>query len=430
MDKVGGGKGRFIIFTALSLVIAGTVFLLANNFKPSVYTVTFKTDADTVFFLYENVWEGRLIAEPETPVREHYVFGGWYSDAGFAKEWDFDSRTVSRDTTLYARWEPKKYVVTFFDGNVALYGSQQFLEYNETAAAPAVAFTRRGYDFGGWYNENGEEWDFADGITGDLDLRAGWTPKSFRVIFMDGDEPIDAADAEYDSLLPALKIAPTPPEGKYLAGWETEDGTLVDLDAPYTLTDGSAPLTLYASYRDKIYGVSFYDYGADGKYAMYASSGVVHGRTVAEPETPERNADFSGWFDGDAEWDFNTAITGDLTLCARWSAGVSYEGYGANDTVVPLWTVLNNFFTPVETGYSFIGWFTDAELQSAWDFGEPVTGHITLYAKFDINRYTLKFISGGEVYAAQTVAYGEKPVLPPNPEDEVFDYNYFGGWYL
>ncbi|WP_170932523.1 InlB B-repeat-containing protein, partial [Belliella buryatensis] len=37
---------------------------------------------------------------------------------------------------------------------------------------------------------------------------------------------------------------------------------------------------------------------------------------------------------------------------------------------------------PVRTGYSFVGWFADVCLEAAWDFDDPVTEDMTLYAKW------------------------------------------------
>ena len=42
---------------------------------------------------------------PEDPVRDNYVFCGWYTDEDGTRPYDFSS-SVKRDTTLYAKWMP------------------------------------------------------------------------------------------------------------------------------------------------------------------------------------------------------------------------------------------------------------------------------------------------------------------------------------
>lgn len=56
---------------------------------------------------------GTKLAEPDTPTREEYVFGGWYRDEEFTQKWDFRKDTVSWALTLYALWnEPSKIPVS------------------------------------------------------------------------------------------------------------------------------------------------------------------------------------------------------------------------------------------------------------------------------------------------------------------------------
>ena len=50
-----------------------------------------------------NVNRNNPISEPEAPVKEGYVFGGWYTDADCTEAYDFDTR-VTKNITLYAKW--------------------------------------------------------------------------------------------------------------------------------------------------------------------------------------------------------------------------------------------------------------------------------------------------------------------------------------
>lgn len=47
---------------------------------------------------------GERIIRPEDPVREGYVFGGWYSDIHLSKAWDFENDLVQGNMFLYAKW--------------------------------------------------------------------------------------------------------------------------------------------------------------------------------------------------------------------------------------------------------------------------------------------------------------------------------------
>ena len=46
---------------------------------------------------------GEKIGPLETPVREGYVFGGWYTDIHLTEEWDYGT-IIDSNITLYAKW--------------------------------------------------------------------------------------------------------------------------------------------------------------------------------------------------------------------------------------------------------------------------------------------------------------------------------------
>ena len=87
---------------------------------------------------------------------------------------------------------------------------------------------------------------------------------------------------------------------------------------------------------------------------------------------------------------------------------------------------------PMLKGYTFAFWYLgeDEQNATAYDFDTPVTGDITLTAKWNINKYTVTFDSygGTPVPPKQEVEYGLTAVEPtsaPTKTGYTFD-----GWYL
>jgi len=83
---------------------------------------------------------------------------------------------------------------------------------------------------------------------------------------------------------------------------------------------------------------------------------------------------------------------------------------------------------PEKEGYTFVGWY-DAATDEQWDFdGDVVTGDLELYAKWEINRYKVRFVDeeANELADAQTVEHGAKATKPEDPEKEGYT---FVGWY-
>ena len=82
---------------------------------------------------------------------------------------------------------------------------------------------------------------------------------------------------------------------------------------------------------------------------------------------------------------------------------------------------------PTRAGYTFKGWYADKGLTEAYDFGSKVTAGVTLYAKWEANKYTVAFESnGGSAVSKQTVSYGAKASKPANPTRAGYA---FKGWY-
>lgn len=68
---------------------------------------------------------------------------------------------------------------------------------------------------------------------------------------------------------------------------------------------------------------------------------------------------------------------------------------------------------PTKEGYTFIGWYNG---ESEWNFETPVTADLTLTAKWQLNRYTITFdTAGGSEVPSITQDYGTAIIAPANP---------------
>jgi hypothetical protein len=69
-------------------------------------------------------------------------------------------------------------------------------------------------------------------------------------------------------------------------------------------------------------------FDSDGGSSV-ASATVKKGEKVEKPDDPQKSSrqgeyEFLGWYYGDVEWDFETVVTEDITLVAKWNLK---EGY-------------------------------------------------------------------------------------------------------
>lgn len=76
----------------------------------------------------------------------------------------------------------------------------------------------------------------------------------------------------------------------------------------------------------------------------------------------------------------------------------------------------------VSDGGRFIGWFADAAMQTPYDFSQPVTTDLTLYANWFYNTYTITFaMNGATAVAPVEIREGHLADLAkPTYEDHIF----------
>ena len=115
------------------------------------YTVDFDSNGGSTVESILNVRENLTIAKPNDPIKENCEFLGWYSDSSFVNEWNFDSDTISGNTTLYAKWL-QNYLVTY----VLNYSEATNVQRMTVNGIIDYTPTREGYIFNGWYLSEGQ----------------------------------------------------------------------------------------------------------------------------------------------------------------------------------------------------------------------------------------------------------------------------------
>ncbi|RRJ94614.1 hypothetical protein Ga0100231_009920 [Opitutaceae bacterium TAV4] len=211
--------------------------------------------------------------------------------------------------------------------------------------------------------------------------------------------------------------------GYTFAGWYN-GATVYDFD---TLVTGD--LTLTAHWTINQYTVTF---DSDAGSAVPPQT-VNHGATATRPANPTKDGyTFVDWYNGATVYDFDTPVTGALTLTAHWTINqytVAFNSEGGSPT--PGSQTVNHGATateptpaPTKAGYTFAGWYNGVNVYS---FSTPVTGTLTLTAHWTLNQYTVTFNSdGGSVVSNQTVNHGALVTQPPDPTKDGYT---FAGWY-
>ena len=152
-------------------------------------------------------------------------------------------------------------------------------------------------------------------------------------------------------------------------------------------TPVNAPVTLYAQWAEA-HKVTFDTTGGSAVETQL----VGDGEAALIPAAPTREGyTFAGWSasksDGNA-YVFSTPVTKDVTLYAQWTPNTYTVTFNSNGgTLVTSATVkygqtVTKPTDPTLDGKVFVGWTTDAAGTRPYGFGTPVTGDLTLYAKW------------------------------------------------
>ena len=405
-------------------------------YEKKTFTVTFDPDngesATTV-----NVKYNETAALPTAPTKTGFVFAGWfYTEGGVEKE--FTAATpVTDNITAKAKWTTALYTVIFKNGADEHHKIEN-IPYDTTVTLPTAPTAPAGQTFVGWfYTEGGAEKEFtaATKVTSDLTVTAKWDGIKYTVTFDpdNGEAATVISDIAYNATV-TLPTAPTK-TGFMFAGWfYTEGGTEKEFTAATPVTDN---ITVKAKWTTALYTVIFKN-GADEHHKI---ENIPYNTTVMLPTAPTAPAGqtFVGWFytEGGAEKEFTAAtkVTSDLTVTAKWDGikyTVTFDPDNGEAATVISDIAYNATVTlptaPTKTGFMFAGWFyTEGGAEKEFTAATPVTGNITVKAKWTTALYTVIFKNGADEYhKIENIPYNTTVMLPTAPIKTGFT---FGGWF-
>ena len=281
------------------------------------------------------------------------------------------------------------------------------------------------YRFDGWYtkpdanpednNEKrpkdaskyGERFDFENAeIAEHIRIYAHWTPL-FPVEFDDGVNPKDDADAVWDPIygfregqdLPKKRIIvsgdtivdknhsnlpipqiPTRERATFKNWVQTENGSATAFNFKVAVTK---PMTVFADWTPH--------------YRVIFDDGVnAAANTEVDDPITRRAGDGIGFIAGQGEVldilpDFilNTPQSGESKISSKGEQVIV-----SGSRAVKPDSLTSPLADPTRTHFTFMNWVTTENGTTPFDFSNPITGHTTIYARWQRNVYTVKFNIG------------------------------------
>ena len=423
------------------------------------FTVYFHTFNGT-YISSKQVPKNTLVNRPTNPTKDGYLFGSWYSDTSFNKEWNFSTNTVTKNMTLYSKWVGQGYIVSF-NTNGGDVIQDQAVVYNGYLSRPLTPL-KVGYTFMGWFEDNItflDEWSFnSDKINKNMTLYAKWSNRACIIKFNTNlGSYIEDLNIAYNDYV--IKPADPSRNGYEFAGWYTDNNTFVD-SWIFETERATTNMTLYAKWvLGSGYTITFNTNGGN----VINPQIIPYNDYVIKPVDPIKDGNkFINWYSDSSLttlWNFSTSVVkGNMTIYAKWDVNVFTISFKPlNDTTLPNEEVpYDNLIpeppTPTKQDYVFSHWDTEGIYNIIFDSqgGSSVENQLVPYdtlitkptdpTKEDYilsywstvpmnESFTVVFeTSGGTSIPTQVLEYGRLATIPNIiPIKSGFDFN---GWYV
>ena len=409
----------------------GTNLSLYAKWSNAVYSIRYELGGG---ILYESN-PASVTAETECllhePVREGYLFLGWYDGAQGGTKYDRVGGDNAANVTLYALWQKSDALFSVlydYMGGEAMGENPVSVGVGEVyELLPA---SKAGYTFLGWNTQKDGSGEYVSrlyNVDETLYLYAIFEPKTYVVRYIfEGNYEGDATNPNMVEFGERVTLLPVALYGHEFVGWyDAEEG-----GNPVTVIDASNILTITTLYA-RFVPLEFQLHLDAGDGTFVSGGGTQQTLTVGFdervdlPDCSLLGHDFLGWndrADGSGEYyQTFTGTEGDQTLYAVYAAReylirYEYEGTYESGKVNPNYITYGETVTlyPVyRTGYTFAGWYdakaggTRVEVIDEHNIGSVSV----LYARFVPLEFAITLDAGGGTFIS--------------PDGEASVYTYF-----
>ena len=350
---------------------------------------------------------GTGVANFAPATKTGYTFVGWFDAASGGNAITEITTTDIEAKTLYAHWTANQYGITYYlagGTNDSSNPSSYTYGTGVTSFAPA---TKTGYTFAGWFDAATGGNAIIEITTTDIEaktLYAHWTANQYGITYdLAGGTNDSSNPSSYTYGTGVTSFAPAIKTGYTFVGWF--DAASGGNEITEITTTDIENKTLYAHWTANQYGIAYELDGGTNAISNPSSYTYGTGVTSFAPAT-KTGYTFVGWFDAPSGGNEITAIfttsTGAKTLYAKWEITytVTYDSNGGSTVNPEMVTAGTTVTSPTPTkddatdndlfagepahDFDLGGWYTDTALTQAFDFSTPITGDITLYAKWDL----------------------------------------------
>lgn len=418
MSTVGEYQARTVDFAGNFSTTVTSVWLYQIKFSAggSIIKTVNRVNTDDDYIVDERYFDGANL------------YKDWYATNSFSGEplETIASRTTS--ITIYGKPIQQAFAVQYvLDGGTVATSNPSYYVIGESFNLTHP--TKVGHTFSAWYLDQDKTILFDENNIPEqaFTLYASYTVNAYvlTVYLQDDEASTMTYSLNYNThLLTFLANVETQmTDGKvghtFLA-WSFDEAMtdLLLLDTDRLTSD----MTVYAQWAANTYTVEYYL----PDQTLYTTSAVVFNTAITLPTNPSLvGFTFIGWtLEGQLVADGTLMPAHPLTLEATFSRNAYLlliqpnNGLLSGGIILPYETLIADYLPSelTKTGFTFSGWYYDAEFTEAYDPEDVLLGVTTIYAKWTINTYTISFdTQGGNAIDDTTQTFDETLALPENP---------------
>lgn len=367
--------------------------------------------------------------------KQGYDFGGWYITPDFTEGGKVESISGQAvgPKELYAQWNLTEYTISYI-------GTEDAENTNPTAYTieneeiVLAALVREGFEFGGWYSDEGLQQKaetIPTGSYGNKTFYAKWL-QIYTITYENLHGAEHSNPTQFTQESETIVFSAPTLAGYAFDGWYAEPEYITPVTEIKTGTTGDQ--TLYAKWNKKNLITYENTKGAENSNPVDFFTGDPE---IVLVGLSKEGYNFLGWYDGESDdaqrVEKIQTTESDVVVYAKWSLieyKITYNGTeDAENNNPTTYTVESEeiILQPLEReGYRFNGWF-DTQGKEVTSIPAGSTGDIELTAQFE-KEYTVRYEGTMDAPNPNPTSFflsdGEKPLLNLSQTGYTFD-----GWF-
>ena len=356
-----------------------------------------------------------------TPVKKGYTFTGWEISSQYDNNGNFPEEPVIDfvinnnfgDVKLTATFKINQYTISFdTDGGSEIPSEVQ--DFDTLINEPDEIPVKEGYNFVGWYDEDGNEFLFDENAKvpdEDITIYAKWEIQTFDVVFeTNGGSTVETQVVEYGNTAERPQNPTKPDNGNkkyHFLGWFSDEGCTNIFNFSTPIKESKTVYAKWVEYTEvaplKLYNVSYKT--SDDSEEAFSIGNFANGEQIILPSVPDdiiNHKVFKGFIikdDASVIYNANDVFTINgiddeegnplpVILVAVWDVErhtVTFLDDDGETEIAPKQEIEYNKRatapSPEKRGFIFKGWF--AEDGSEFSFDTQITTDIVLKAKWE-----------------------------------------------